>query len=99
MYLVLALVFEEYNKNKHAASWPPALALSNKTLEGLCILPGGAPTHRRWHFNSMHAITQGGIIKSNFAAATAAAAASASAAATNRNDRRFQIHRIETKEQ
>jgi hypothetical protein len=53
MYLVLALAFEEYNKNKHAAFWPPAPALSNKTLKGpfTCILPGGAPTHRRWHFN------------------------------------------------
>ena len=48
----------------------------------------------------MHAITQGGIIESNFAAAAAAAA---SAAAANRNDRRFQSHGIEgtheTKEQ
>jgi hypothetical protein len=51
MYLVLALAFKEYNKNKHAVSWPPARALSNKTLKGPCILPGGAPTHRRWHFN------------------------------------------------
>jgi hypothetical protein len=50
--LVLALAFEEYNKNKHAACWPPAPALSNKTLKDPCILPGGAPTHRRWHFNS-----------------------------------------------
>ena len=40
----------------------------------------------------MHAITQGGIIESNFAAAAAAAA---SAAAANRNDRRFQSHGIE----
>ena len=50
----------------------------------------------------MHAITQGGIIESNFAAAAAAAAA-ASAATANRNDRRFQSHGIEgtheTKEQ
>ena len=36
--LVLALTFEEYNINKHAASWLPAHALSNKTLEGPCIL-------------------------------------------------------------
>ena len=47
----------------------------------------------------MDAITQGGIIESNFAAAAAAA----SAAAANRNDRRFQSHGIEgtheTKEQ
>jgi hypothetical protein len=45
------LAFKEHNKNKHAASWPPALALSDISLNGTCILPGGAPTHRRWHFN------------------------------------------------
>jgi hypothetical protein len=56
MYLVLALTFEEYNKNKHAASWLPAPALWNKTPEGLCILPGGAPTHRRWYFNNKRAL-------------------------------------------
>jgi hypothetical protein len=49
----ITLAFKEYNKNKHAASWPPALGLSNISLNGTCILPGGAPTHRRWHFNKL----------------------------------------------
>ena len=53
--LVLVLTFEG-KKNKHSASWPPAPALSNKTLQGLCILPGGAPTHRRWHFNTIQIV-------------------------------------------
>jgi hypothetical protein len=45
------------NFNLHLRPYPHRQSITIIPLNGTCISPDGAPTHRRWHFNT-HTHTQ-----------------------------------------